>query len=30
MGGRPKQTFLERKHTGGQQAHEKVLNITNF
>ena len=28
-GGRPKQTFLQRKHTDGQQAHEKMLNITN-
>ena len=29
MGKRPKQTFLQRKHTDGQQAHEKMLNITN-
>ena len=24
MGGRPKQTFLQRRHTDGQQAHEKI------
>ena len=24
MGRRPKQTFLQRKHTDAQQAHEKV------
>ena len=29
MGRRPKQTFLQR-HTGGQEAHEKLLNITNY
>ena len=29
MGGRPKQTFLQRRHTDGQQAHEKMSNITN-
>ena len=29
MGGRPKQTFLQR-HTDGQQTHEKMLNITNY
>ena len=28
MDGRPKQTFLQR-HTDGQEAHEKTLNITN-
>ena len=27
MGGRPKQTFLQRRHTGGQEAHGKMLNI---
>ena len=27
MGGRPKQTFLQR-HVDGQQIHEKMLNIT--
>ena len=30
MGRRPKQTFLQRKHTDGQQAHEKSLNIANY
>ena len=30
MGGRPKQTFLQRRHTDGQQTHEKMLNITNY
>ena len=25
MGGRPKQTFLQRKHTDGQEAHEKIF-----
>ena len=29
MGRRPKQTFLRRIHTGGQQTHEKMFNITN-
>ena len=29
MGGRPKQTFLQRRHTDGQEAHEKLLNNTN-
>ena len=29
MSGRPKQTFLQRRHTDGQQAHEKMSNITN-
>ena len=27
MGRRPKQTFLQRKYTDGQQTHEKMLNI---
>ena len=27
---RPKQTFLQRRHTDGQKAHEKMLNITNY
>ena len=27
---RPKQTFLQRRHTDGQEAHEKMLNITNY
>ena len=30
MGRRHKQTFLQRRHTDGQQAHEKMLNITNL
>ena len=25
MSGRPKQTFLQKRHTDGQQAHEKML-----
>ena len=29
MGSRSNQTFLQR-HTYGQQAHEKMLNITNY
>ena len=27
---RPKQTFLQRRHTNGQQANEKVFNIDNY
>ena len=30
MGRRPKQTFLQRRHTDGQQAHEKMLYIANY
>ena len=30
MGRRPKQTFLQRRHTDCQEAHEKMLNITNY
>ena len=30
MGGKSKQTFLQRRHTDGQKAHEKMLNITNY
>ena len=30
MGGRSKQTFHQRRHTDGQKAHEKLLNITNY
>ena len=30
MGRRPKQTFLQRRHTDGQQAHEKMLNTANY
>jgi len=27
---RPRQTFLQRQHTDGQQMHEKMLNITHY
>ena len=30
MGGRSKLSFLQRRHTEGQKAHEKMLNVTNF
>ena len=30
MNRRYKQTFLQRRHTDGQKAHEKMLNITNY
>ena len=30
MGRRPKQTFLQRRHTDGQEAYEKLLNITSY
>ena len=30
MGKKPKWTFLQRRYTDGQQAHEKMLNITDF
>ena len=30
MGKRPEQTFLQRKYTEAQQAHEKMLNITDY
>ena len=29
MGRRPDKTFFQRRHTDGQQAQEKILNITN-
>ena len=29
-GRRPKLTFLQRRHTDGQQAHEKMLNTANY
>ena len=29
MGGRPEQTFFQRGHADGQEAHEKMLAITN-
>ena len=30
MGRRPKQTLLQRRYTDGQEAHEKLFNITNY
>ena len=30
MGQRTKQTFLQRRHTDGNQTHEKMLNITHY
>ena len=30
MGRKPKQTFLQRRYTDGQQAHEKMLSIANY
>ena len=30
MDRRPEQTFLQRKHTDGQQAHEKTFNFANY
>ena len=30
MARRPKQIFIQTKHTGSQKAHEKVLNIGNY
>ena len=30
MGKRPKQTFLQGRCTDGQQAHEKMLNISDY
>ena len=29
MGRRSKQTFLQRRHTDNEEAHEKMLSITN-
>ena len=29
MGRRPEQTFVQGRHTDGQQVHEKMLSITN-
>ena len=29
MGRRPKQILLQRRHTDGQEAHEKMLNVVN-
>ena len=30
MGKRPEKTFLQKRYTDGQKAHEKMLNITNY
>ena len=30
MGGRPKQTLSQRRHTDGQEAQEKMFNIANY
>ena len=30
MGRKTKYAFLQRRHTDGQQAHEKMLNIANY
>ena len=30
MGRRPKQTFLQRRHTDDQEAHGRMLNIANY
>ena len=30
MGGRSKQTFLQRRHTDGQLAHKKMSKVTNY
>ena len=30
MGQRTKQTLLQRRHTDGQQTHEKMLKITHY
>ena len=30
MGRRPKQILLQRRHTDGQEAHEKILIIVNY
>ena len=30
MDRRPKQAFLQRRHTDGQESHEKMLSITNY
>jgi len=29
MGGRPKQTLIQRRHTDGQQTHKKMVNIAH-
>ena len=30
VGRRPKQTFLQRRHTDSQQTHEKMLNVAHY
>ena len=30
MSRRPKQTYLQRRNTDAQEAHEKMLNITKY
>ena len=30
MGGRPKQTFLQRRYTDGPEIHGKILDTTNY
>ena len=30
MGGRSKHTFLQRRHTDGQKAHENTLNMAHY
>ena len=30
MGRRPNQTFLQRRHTDGQQTHDKMLNTAYY
>ena len=30
LGKSPKQTFLQRRHTDGQQTYEKMLNIAHY
>ena len=30
MDRRSKQTFPQKRHTGGQEAHEEMLNITKY
>ena len=30
MGRRPTNTFLQRRYTDGQEAHEKIFNISNY
>ena len=30
IGGTSKYTFLQGRHTGGQEEHEKTLNITKY